>query len=550
MNNKAISANELRARLGSADPASAQREALLRRIVRPNEGCEFGRRHGFAAIHSVSDFQAAVRVSRYEDFRQDIQRMVHGEAGVLVSEPVRRFFITSGSTALPKYIPLTSSFIRDKWQAFQTYWGMVRGDHPEMARGHLIANFSDGSQEQTAPGGALCSSESSFWNAFGGGDRTGSYPLPREILKIADAEARYYTIARILLETEISVLMALNPSTILRLFEILQRYADLLEEDVKRGGLSAAMPVEPQVRQYVVARYQGNPALAGKIKTALSAPHPAIHLWPNVQLMICWRSPMVRPYLDLLDHPLGDLPQRDYITMASEGIIAIPYEDGVSGGALAVNTHFYEFIPEEFADQEDPPTLLAHELHAGKNYVVVLTTSGGLYRYNIGDVVHVRGFLNATPLVEFLHRTGHTSSLTGEKLTEDQVARAVRETALSLRVELRGFTMCPVFRPFPHYALLTEMETVPGHDLLRRFLADIDRNLGRHNVEYQSKRSSQRLGAPELWVVPQGSYAAVQQRKVEAGVSDAQVKLSCLTRDPRWCEQFEVIEQVSCELAA
>jgi hypothetical protein len=193
---------------------------------------------------------------------------------------------------------------------------------------------------------------------------------------------------------------------------------------------------------------------------------------------------------------------------------------------------------------------LAHQIEVDKNYVVVLSTSGGLYRYNIGDVIHVRDFFGATPVVEFLHRTGHTCSLTGEKLTEDQVARAVHETASDLRLPLRAFTLCPVFKPFPHYALLAELESVPGHDFLRRFLADVDQNLGRHNVEYQSKRSSQRLGAPEFRVLPPGSYASLRQRKVEAGVSDAQVKFSCLTRDPKWCEQFQIIEQVSCELAA
>jgi GH3 auxin-responsive promoter len=501
-------------------------------------------------VQSVRDFQNAVPIHNYEGFRRGVERMVHGEQGVLVSEPVRRFFVTSGSTALPKYIPLTSSFIRDKWRAFQTYWNMVRGDHPEMARGHLIANFSDGSQEQTAPGGALCSSESSFWSAFGSGDRTAQHPLPREILKIADAEARYYTIARILLETDVSVLMTLNPSTIVRLFEVVERYADLLEEDVKRGGLSAAMAVEPRIRQYVMARYQGNPARAEEIRAVMTSRQPLAHLWHGLQLAICWRSPMVRPYLDLLDHSLGALPQRDYITMASEGIIAIPYEDGVSGGALAVDTHFYEFIPAEFADRDDPPTLLAHEIEAGRKYVVVLSTSGGLYRYNIGDVVQVRDFLGSTPVVEFLHRTGHTCSLTGEKLTEDQVARAVSEASSQLGLPLRAFTMCPVFKPFPHYALVAEMETVPHRETLIRFLLETDCSLGSRNVEYQSKRSSHRLGAPELWMVAPGSYAALQQRKVEAGVSDAQVKLSCLTRDPKWPEQFEILEQISCELAA
>ncbi|HUK24547.1 MAG TPA: GH3 auxin-responsive promoter family protein [Terriglobales bacterium] len=548
MNN--TTADQLRSRFRSANPEAAQREALLRRVIRPNETCEYGRAHGFPSIQSVRDFQGAVRICNYEGFRSYVDRMVRGEQGVLVSEPVRRFFITSGSTALPKYIPLNSGFIRDKWRAFQTYWSMVRGDHPEMVRGHLIANFSDGSQEQTAPGGALCGSESSFWNAFGGGDRTQQYPLPREILKISDAEARYYTIARVLLESNVSVLMTLNPSTIVRLLEVLATYGDLLEEDIKRGGLSAAMAVEPQIRQYVAARYRGSPLRAEQLRSVLSNKLPLANLWPDLQLAICWRSPMVRPYLDLLEQSLGAVPQRDYITMASEGIIAVPYEDGVSGGALAVETHFYEFIPAELADHQDPPTLLAHEIEAGKKYVVVLSTSGGLYRYNIGDVVQVRDFIGATPVIEFLHRTGHTCSLTGEKLTEDQVAHAIHGAASRLGLPLRAFTLCPIFKPFPHYALIAEVEDAPERELLIRFLMEMDRDLGCRNVEYHSKRSSHRLGAPEFYIVPAGSYAALQQRKVQAGVSDAQVKLSCLTRDPKWPAQFEIIDQVSCELAA
>jgi hypothetical protein len=56
----------------------------------------------------------------------------------------------------------------------------------------------------------------------------------------------------------------------------------------------------------------------------------------------------------------------------------------------------------------------------------VLSTSGGLYRYNIGDVVRVRDFIGATPVVEFLHRTGPGASLTGENLPEDARPQLVR----------------------------------------------------------------------------------------------------------------------------
>jgi len=307
------------------------------------------------------------------------------------------------------------------------------------------------------------------------------------------------------------------------------------------------MNVEAQVRELVSGRYRGNAARAEELRTVFSAVQNGIsatHVWPNLELAICWRSPMVRPYLELLERFLGTLPQRDYITMASEGIVAIPFEDGCSGGGIATDIHFYEFIPEESADRDDPPTVLAHQLEAGKRYVVVLSTSGGLYRYNIGDVVQVRDFLGSTPIVEFLYRNGHTCSLTGEKLTEDQVVPAVSEAASRLGLRLSAFTMCPVPKPFPHYALLAELDVPSDHNLLKNFLVEMVRDLGCRNGEYKSKRSSRRLGAPEFWVLQPGSYAGLRQKMVAAGVSDAQVKMTCLTRDPNWHQQFEILEQI------
>jgi GH3 auxin-responsive promoter len=548
MKNNTNPADQQRAQLRSLDPESAQRELLLRRIVRPNEACEFGKAHRFSAVQSVHDFQRAVKVCGYEGFRRDVRRMMRGEAGVLTSEPVRRFLITRGSTARPKYIPLTSSLVRDKWRAFQTYWSLVRGDHPEVGGGQMIANFFEACHEHTSRGGALCTSESYFWNSFSAGDRTAQYPLPPEILKISDPEARRYTITRILLETEVSVLMCLTPGTMVQFFEILERYPDLLEEDVKRGGLSAAMAVEPEVRQYILARYQGNPARAQELRAAWASKQAAAHLWPNLALAVCWHSPVLQPYLALLGKSLGTLPQRDYITMATEGVIAIPSEDSLSGGVLAVDTHFYEFIPEELAELDDPPTLLAHEIEPGRKYAVVLSTSGGLYRYKLGDVVQVRDFMGATPVVEFLHRNGHTCSLAGEMLTEDQVASAVHQASSRANLPLRAFTLYPVFKAFPHYGLLAELETIPERDYLVRFVTEMEHGLCTRNAEYQAKRLSRRLGAPEFWLVPQGSYAALQQRKAEA--TGAQALLPCLTRDPRWREQFEIAEPISCELAA
>jgi hypothetical protein len=254
---------------------------------------------------------------------------------------------------------------------------------------------------------------------------------------------------------------------------------------------------------------------------------------------------MARPYLELLTPFLGDLPQRDYLTMASEGVIAIPFRDHINGGVLAVQSHFYEFIPEESAGEDEPATLLAHELDVGKAYAVVLTTSAGLYRYNIGDVVRVIGFNGSTPLIEFLHRAGHTCSLTGEKLTESQVASAVCRAAFTLRLRLGQFTLFPAPRPYPHYVLVTEANTPFSESMSKRFLAAFDDDLGIRNLEYRAKRSSGRLGGPELCFLPAGSFASLREKRIAEGANDAQVKAACLSRDLDWEKRFQILERVS-----
>jgi hypothetical protein len=253
---------------------------------------------------------------------------------------------------------------------------------------------------------------------------------------------------------------------------------------------------------------------------------------------------MVAPYLKLLEPYVGSVPHRDYISMASEGIIAIPLEDGANGGVLATSAHFYEFVPEEQAVEQNPDVLLAHELQAGKNYLVLLSTSGGLYRYNIGDVLHVRGVIGATPVVEFLYRAGATSSLTGEKLTENHVAGAVSAAAAQVGVNVRSYTMFPAATPFPHYVLIAEFEVPTNPGGLKILLHEFDRQLGRINVEYSSKRKSRRLGAPELWVTPSGSFAAWRRKRIADGANDAQIKAPCLTRDPRFHQHFDVVAQI------
>jgi len=537
-------------------PEAVQEQVLLERVVRPNQSSEYGRRHGFAAIASARDYQRAVPIVRYADIAAEIDRTVAGEAGVLVTEPVRRFFLTSGTSAKAKTIPVTSTFIGDKSRAFGLYWAFLFGQHPDAQSGKVVGNFSDSAGSYKLPTGAPASSEGAYWSAVGAAtQQRGKSPLPKFVGAIRDSSARYYTVARILAEENVSLFMALNPSTILLLLRKMNEHRDLLIRDVERGGISGDFDVGAEAREHVAAKYPANPTRAAQLRELLSgdvatpsqepAPAlPAYRVWPGLKLVVSWRSPMQRSYLKLLAPYLGGVPQRDYILMASEGIIAIPDEDHHSGGLLATPIHFYEFIPEEQAERPDPDVRLAPELEVGKNYVVLLSTSAGLYRYNISDVVHVRGRRGRTPIVEFLYRAGATSSITGEKLTEDQVVATVGALTARDRLALEGFTLVPAKEGFPRYLLLAELAALPAPETLRALPRALDAELQSRNIEYAAKRTSLRLEAPEVWLVARGGYEALRQRRIAAGANDAQIKPVGLTRDARFAEEFEIVERL------
>ena len=369
--------------------------------------------------------------------------------------------------------------------------------------------------------------------------------IPDEVARIPDSEARYYAIARVLLEEDFQVIMTLNPSTLLRLFEVIENHADSLIGSIDAGGVHTELDVPAHAAAVLESRYTGNTARAATLREMWSsqATHSfcAAALWPSLQLAVCWRSPMLQAYHRLLDPFLDGIVRQDYLCMASEGVMAIPMTPETSGGPLATSIHFFELMPLEQIERSDPETILPEEAEVGESYVVVMSTSGGLYRYNIGDVVRVTGFEGRTPAVEFLHRVGRTSSLTGEKLTEDQVVLAMEQISAAVAYPIESFTLQPAPEGFPRYVLLVEFHTNPPDALLGSLPSQLDSELGRINIEYGSKRASKRLAAPEVWVLRRGDYGRWRQRRVRAGIGDGQIKPVHLTRDASYHEHFEVV---------
>ena len=142
--------------------------------------------------------------------------------------------------------------------------------------------------------------------------------------------------------------------------------------------------------------------------------------------------------------------------------MTIPLQDSSRAGVLDFYHHYFEFIPVEEHDSKRPTVLEAHELIEGRDYFILLTTSGGLYRYNIQDVVRCVGFEGQAPLLEFLSKGKSFSNLTGEKISEHQVIEAVQRSFRELGLAIDTFTLAPVMEEMPRYVLLIEPHVHQG----------------------------------------------------------------------------------------
>lgn len=206
---------------------------------------------------------------------------------------------------------------------------------------------------------------------------------------------------------------------------------------------------------------------------------------------------------------------------------------------LEIGTHFFEFLPVEKADSADPHVLSAWELTPGREYYILLTTSSGFYRYNIRDVVRCTGFHGDAPLLEFLHKGAHISSITGEKISESQVVEAVRAAQADSGLCTTQFTMTPEWLDQPGYTLYVDLRRHTESTQLERFASLVEQQLCSRNEEYREKRQTGRLGAIRMRALPESAWQTLQQTRLKkSGGSAEQYKHPCLMPDPEFRSVF------------
>ncbi len=509
-------------------PRRTQLNKLLK-IVRANTTSAFGQEHKFALIQSIEDFRKHVPVRDYEGFRPYIDRAVSGEKQVLTTDAPLMYATTSGTTGLPKYVPVTPGYMEEfrlasvisGYHLLKTYPGIDRGVSLSVAS-PAVEGHTAGGTPYGAISGQLFQSEPYLIKKF-------ISPVPYEVYLIGDYETRYYTLLRLALVFPLSLFYTLNPSTISLLCRRLKTYGPALINDIRQGTITPPQALDSVTKAVIKKHLSTDKARADALQALMDqgsfVPHK---IWPTLSVVSCWTKAAASFYLSDFPEQFGPVPISDITYGASEGRGTVFMGPGLQ--VLALQSHFFEFIPEDQIESPNPTVLLADELTEGQNYFILFTTSGGLYRYNINDVVKVTGFYNATPILEFQYKGGNISSFTGEKITELQVTTAVKRAAQSCNMRLRFFTVIPQFRPEPHYQVWVEPDagTSISAGALITLAQVIDSALSSENSEYKVKRQSLRLADIEAKQLAPGSYERFRKHLTSQGVADAQIKVSHL----------------------
>ncbi|MEP6592071.1 MAG: GH3 auxin-responsive promoter family protein [Acidobacteriota bacterium] len=504
----------------AAAPDRAQRD-VLRRLLADNRDTRFGREHGFAEIRDAAQFQEHVPIQDYEHLRPYIDEQRRTGAPALTQEAPLFYAQTSGSTGLPKYIPITPTLLafHRREQALFSYlqyracpaafdgkaWGIMGASvEGHLDTGHVVGSVS----------GHLYRSLPRVIQR--------RFVVPPDVSSIDDYDLKYLVILRLALnEPEITYIGSPNPSTFLRLVDILNARREMLLRSLATGTFEPLDRLAPPLRKTIADRLRPLPDRAAHLRN--QAELTFANVWPDIRLLTTWTGGSCGIALGRLRArlpPATAVMELGYQSTECRGTIALNLE--TTGGLPPLTHHFFEFVEQSMWDHGRPACQTLGELEVGRTYYVLITTASGLYRYFMNDLVEVTGVFQGTPLLRFVQKGRGVTSLTGEKLYEAQTIESVCDVASRCGFASSFFVMV-ADEQASAYRLFVEPDDA-AHPDAQRVAAQIDHRLGQLNIEYYGKRASGRLRPLNLMWLKPGAGEAYKMACVRAGQREGQFK--------------------------
>ena len=457
----------------SRHPVAVQRE-VLQELVTAAQHTSFGKKHKFSTLFTLKEFKKMVPIHSYEDMKPYVERMMDGEENILWNTPINWFAKSSGTTSdKSKFIPISEESLQDNHfkaskDVLATYYNnfpgsdLLTGKSLVVGGSHQLNKMNE--EIQYGDLSAVLMQNTPFWGQW--------LRTPELSIALLDEwEDKIEQLAAVTAEENVTSLAGVPTWTLLLLKRI----------------------------------------LAIKGKTTIK------EVWPNLELYITGGVSFV-PYREQFDKIFGAKINYLEIYNASEGFFAgqqCPDDDGM----LLFTEHgiFYEFMPVDQYGQNNPQTVGLDKVAIGKNYALVISTTGGLWRYLVGDTIQ---FTSLHPYkIKVTGRLKHYMNAFGEEVIVDNSDNAISMAAEKTGSIVNDYTAAPVF--FTEHAngaheWLIEFEKKP--DNLQQFIIELDSALKNCNSDYEAKRHRDiALRLPIVHILPKGHFTKWLHSKNKVG---------------------------------
>ncbi len=487
----------------------------LRSILENARNTEYGKEHNFGKIleaRSENELYSLYRKynkpAEYEDFRPYVERMMQGEADILFPGRPLLYATTSGSSASPKFVPISDLYLNGIYRKMSLIWMYsFMLCRPKVFSGKAFTVVGK-QTEGVAPDGIVMGSVSSYTNRSTPKLVQDRYIIPSIVYTIDDYATRNYVLMRLAIEHNVTLYVTPNPSTVVELQNVVDKWMDEFINDVGNGTLTDRMDIPADVREAVAPLLKPNHRRAFELR-ALQSQYERVlpkHYWPDLQVLCTWKCGNTSIYLkQMADFFPENTCHLELGYFSTECRAGLAIEEGIDS-VLMPHMHFYEFKKEKDMDNPKAPFYCLHELKLGERYCPFVTTFSGLYRYSMNDIIQVGPDFINTPRVHMVRKANGIVSITGEKLYEEQFINAVEQAQESTNMKLRYYTgYVNLSKGCYDWYFEFENRRVTQRKA-NAFAAVVDENLKKLNIEYESKRNSFRLKNPEVFLLQRDSF--------------------------------------------
>jgi hypothetical protein len=514
--------------------SQTQQPKMLLKILKKNQETKMGRDLKYKDIKTLEDFQKNIPIMDYEDHAPYVDQIMSGKKNVMTKNKIINYATTSGSTGQMKFIPQTTTLQKANSNLGKLFAYTLLKELPSAYNHKVLAIVSPACEGHAKDGKEFGSTSGMFLRGLGG-IVAKLYACPYDLLAIEDYKSRYFSILIFGLTQNISIISTANPSTLLLLAEKMNEYFDDLFSTYNTGNLPSWIKVNESQRNLLEEKILNKEKLAQKILNLKFQDQDNLlrpsDIWPQLEAVTCWTSGNCSNFISKMHQWYGNVRYKDLGYLATELRGTIPLECDNPAGALTLHENFYEFIPEEEQESDNPKVLLAHELEVGKRYSIIFTTKNGLVRYRIRDIIEVKSFFHQNPCIVFVQKEKGITNITGEKLYEQQVSSALNNTESKLKY-LVNFGVLVANVDCSRYDFYCEFNDVNlDKNQKNNFLKLLDQNLSIINCEYKTKRASLRLKDINLIEVPKKSFEKHKAWRIAHGVREGQFKLPLLMAD-------------------